>query len=293
MARKARRPARRRSSARRTTGSRAIWTGSLSFGLVNIPVALHAAETSNDLGFKFLDRRDLSPVHYRRVNEKTGKEVPWDDIVKGYEYEKGEYVPLSEADFKRANLETTQTIEISDFVDGSEIDAVYFDKPYYLAPAKNAAKSYALLREVMRRTNTIGVAKVVIRSREHLAAVLPRGSVLVLNVLRFAHEIRDPAALELPNNVTIGEKEIKMGERLVEAMVDKWRPEKYRDDYREDLLALIERKVKEGKTKVLDETPPAQPRPSAKVVDIMDLLKRSVEQAGHKAEETPRRRKAG
>jgi DNA end-binding protein Ku len=286
MARKARQPSRRRSNARRTTGSRAIWKGSLSFGLVNIPVSLHAAETTNDLGFKFLDRRDLSPVHYRRVSEKTGKEVAWDDIVKGYEYDKGEYVPLTEADFKRANLEATQTIEISDFVDAAEIDAVYFDKPYYLAPAKNAAKSYALLREVMRRTNTIGVAK-------HLAAVLPRGSVLVLNVLRFAHEIRDPAALDVPNNVTIGEKEIKMGQRLVEAMVDKWRPEKYRDDYREDLLALIERKIKEGKTKVVDETPPAHPRRSAKVVDIMDLLKRSVEQAGRKAEETPRRRKTG
>ena len=293
MARKSRKPSRRAGRARRATGSRAIWRGSLSFGLVNIPVTIHTAETANDLGFKFLDRRDLSPVHYRRVNEKTGKEVPWDDIVKGYEYEKGEYVPLSEADFQRANLETTQTIEISEFVKASDIEAVYFDKPYYLAPAKSAAKSYALLREVMRRTETVGVAKAVIRSREHLAAVLPRGSVLVLNLLRFAHEIRDPAALDVPNNVTIGEKEIKMGERLVEAMVDKWRPEKYRDDYREDLLALIERKVKEGKTKVIDDTPPAQPRRSAKVVDIMDLLKRSVEQAGHKAEEAPRRRKAG
>lgn len=286
-------PARRRSRAHKAAGSRAIWKGSLSFGLVNIPVTIHGAETSNDLGFKSLDRRDLSPVHYRRVNEKTGKEVPWDDIVKGYEYEKGEYVPLTDADFQRANLETTQTIEISDFVESSEIDPLYFDKPYYLAPAKNAAKSYALLREVMRRTNTIGIAKIVMRSREHLAAVLPGGSVLVLNLLRFAHEIRDPAALDVPHNITIGEKEIKMGERLVEAMVDKWQPEKYRDDYREDLLALIERKIKEGKTKVVDETLPAQRRRSAKVVDIMDLLKRSVEQAGHKAEEAPRRRKTG
>jgi DNA end-binding protein Ku len=292
MARKARKASRRRSRGRRTTGSRPIWKGSLSFGLVNIPVALHSAETTADLSFKLLDRHDLSPVHYRRVNEKSGKEVAWGDIVKGYEYEKGEYVPMSEGDFQRANPEATQTIEISDFVDGSEIDPVYFDKPYYLAPAKNAAKSYALLREVMRRTKTIGIAKVVIRSRQHLAAILPKGRALVLNVLRFAHELRDPESLELPDNVTLGDKEIKMGERLVEAMVDKWRPEKYRDDYREDLLALIERKVKEGKTKVVEEAPPAEPRRRAKVVDMMDLLKRSVEQAADR-EEAPRRRKAG
>src|SRR4051812_15881539 len=172
MAKKARR-ASRRTRPRKTTGSRPIWRGNLTFGLVNIPVALHAAETSNDIGFKLLDRRDFSPVHYRRVNEKSGKEVSWDEIVKGYEYEKGQYVPMTEADFQRANAEATQTIEITDFVDAAEIDPIYYDKPYYLAPAKNAAKSYALLREAMRRTNKAAIAKVIIRSRQHLAAILP------------------------------------------------------------------------------------------------------------------------
>ncbi len=270
MARHARRASRRKAPAQRQTGSRPIWRGSLSFGLVNIPVALHAAETSDDISFKLLDRKDLTPVHYRRVNEKTGKEVSWDDIVKGYEYEKGEYVPVTDADFQRANPKATQTVEITDFVDQAEIDPVYYDKPYYLEPAKNAGKSYALLREVMRRTKTVGIAKVVIRSRQHFA--IPRSWII-------------------PEEASICEKEIKMGERLVEAMVGQWRPEKYRDDYREDLLALIERKVEEGKTKVVDETPPAAPKRPGKVIDIMDLLKRSVEQAGRK-EEAPRRRKA-
>lgn len=291
MARHAKKASRRKTRGRTSSASRPIWRGSLSFGLVNIPVALRTAETSNDLSFKLLDRRNLTPVHYRRVNESTGKEVPWEDVVKGYEYEKGEYVPMTEADFQRANAEATQTIEITDFVDQAGIDPVYYDKPYYLAPAKNAAKSYALLREVMRRTKTVGVAKVVIRSRQHLAAVFPQKSVLVLNLLRFAHEIRDPSELDIPGDVSLGEKEVKMGERLVEAMIDKWQPEKYRDDYREDLLALIERRVQEGKTKVIDETPPKAPKQPAKVIDIMDLLKRSVERAGRK-EESPRRRKA-
>jgi DNA end-binding protein Ku len=259
---------------------------------VNIPVSLHAAESASDIGFKLLDRRDLSPVHYLRVNEKTGKEVPWDDIIKGYEYAKGEYVPMTDADFERANPEASQTIEITDFVDAEDIAPIYYDKPYYLAPAKNAAKAYALLREVMHRTNTVGVARVVIRSRQHLAAVTARESVLTLDLLRFAHEIRDPESLDIPKDISIGEKELNMGERLVETMIAKWEPEKYRDDYREDLLALIERKVREGKTKVIEEAPPAEPRRPAKVIDIMDLLKRSVEQAGRR-EEAPRRRKAG
>jgi DNA end-binding protein Ku len=200
-------------------------------------------------------------------------------------------VPLSEGDFARANTEATQSIEITDFVDAAKIDPVYYDKPYYLEPGKNAAKSYALLREVLRRTHTVGIAKVVIRSRQHLAAIYPHGPVLVLDLLRFSHELRDPSALNVPGESAISEKEIKMAERLVETMVDKWEPEKYRDDYREDLIKLVEEKVKAGKTKVVDERGPAAPRRSGKVIDIMDLLKRSVEQA--QKEEAPRRRKAG
>jgi DNA end-binding protein Ku len=245
------------------------------------------------LSFNLLDRRDFSPVRYRRVNEKTGKEVPWDEIVKGYEYAKDEYVPLTESDFKAANIEATQTIDITDFVPAAEVEPVYYDRPYYLEPAKNAAKSYALLREVMRRTQTVGIARVVIRSRQHLAAVVPRGPVLVLNLLRFAHELRDPSALNVPGNADIGAKEFAMAERLVETMIDKWQPEKYRDEYREDLLKLVEQKVKSGKTKVIEEAKPAAARRPGKVIDIMDLLKRSVEQRRQREQAAPRRRKAG
>ncbi len=240
-----------------------------------------------------LDRRDFQPVRYRRVNEKTGKDVPWEEIVKGYEYQKGEYVPLTDADFERANAEATQTIEITDFVDRAEIDPVYYDKPYYLEPQKNAAKSYALLREVLERTGTVGIARVVIRSRQHLAAIIPRGPLLVLHLLRFAHELRDGSALNVPQEVRLGDQELKMAERLLETMTGKWRPEKYRDDYREDLLGLVERKIQEGKPRVIEEKRAPEPRRPGKVIDIMDLLKRSVEEKAGRREEAPRRRKAG
>jgi len=293
VAKRKARSSKRRSETAKRSGSRPIWRGSLSFGLVNIPVSLHSAETSDDLSFNLLDRRNFSPVRYRRVNEKTGKEVPWEEIVKGYEYAKDQYVPLSEGDFKRANVDATQTIEIVDFVPAADIDPVYYDKPYYLEPAKNAGKSYALLREVMRRTETVGIAKVVIRSRQHLAAVVPRGPVLVLILLRFAHELRDAGALAVPGDSNIGAKEIDMAERLVETMIDKWRPEKYRDEYRDDLLKLVEEKVKSGKTKVIEEEKPEAARRPGKVIDIMELLKRSVEQGRRREQAAPRRRKAG
>lgn len=292
MAKRASKTPPRRSAARKPPGSRSIWRGSISFGLVNIPVALYPAETPDDLSFKMLDKRDFQPVHYRRVNEKTGKDVPWDEIVKGYEYRKGEYVPLTEADFERANTDATQTIEITDFVDQSEIAPVYYDKPYFLEPQKNAAKSYALLREVLGRTKTAGIARVVIRSRQHLAAIIPRGPVLVLHLLRFAHELRDPGALDVPRETRLDDREVKMAERLLETMTDKWRPEKYRDDYREDLIGLVEKKVKDGKTRVIEEKRPPEARRTGKVIDMMDLLKRSVEKKGGRREESPGRRKA-
>jgi DNA end-binding protein Ku len=157
------------------SAGRPIWTGTINFGLVNIPVALHSAEANNSIDFDLLDKRDFSRVRYRRVNEKTGREVPWDAIVKGYEYKKGEYVALTDDDFLKANAEATQSIDILDFVDAADISPVYFDKPYYLAPLKNGQRAYALLREVLRRTGKVGIARVVIRTREHLAALLPDG----------------------------------------------------------------------------------------------------------------------
>jgi DNA end-binding protein Ku len=281
--------------------ARAIWKGSINFGLVNIPVALHSGEEREELSFKLLDRRNLAPVRYKRVNEKTGREVPWDEIVKGYEYKNGEYVVLAEEDFRRADVEATQTVEITSFVDASEIDPVCYDKPYYLEPLKKARKSYALLREVLERTGKVGIGKIVIRSRQYLAGVMVWGPVLVVNLLRYANELRDPKALELPpenlKTLDIAEKEIKLAERLVETMIEPWDPAKYQDTYREKLLELIEKKVKSGATEAIEELPEEVPKKrTAQVVDIMDLLKRSVEKAKAEAppsrKRTERRRKA-
>ena len=282
-------------------GSRAIWKGSIDFGLVNIPVRLHSAENTHSLSFDLLDKRDFSRVRYRRVNEKTGKEVPWDDIIKGYEYKKGEYVALSDADFARANVEATQTISITDFVDASSVSPIYYDKPYYLAPLKNGQRAYALLREVLHNTGKVGIAKVVIRSREHLAMVLAEGAALILELLRFPDELRDPARLDVPKpgakGAAISAQEIKMAERLVETMIGKWQPEKYRDEYRDDLMKIVDEKVESGKTKIVETATPAAPRQQrGKVVDIMHLLRQSVEQAGKRGQRKDQggsRRKAG
>jgi DNA end-binding protein Ku len=279
----------------KAAGSKPIWKGSLNFGLVNIPVSLHSLEAADLLDFDLLDRRDFSPVRYRRVNEKTGREVPWDEIVKGYEYEKGQYVALSDQDFRSANVDATQSIEIIEFVDADQISPIYYDKPYYLEPPKNARRSYVLLREVMARKGKVGIAKIVVRTRQHLAAVIPQGPYLIVNLMRFSHELRDNIRShrsELdPKHIEISNQEIKMGERLVETMIGEWNPEKYRDDYREDLLKLIKRKTRTGATKEVSAAEAPRPKRQGKVVDIMHLLKRSVEQA-EKKEEPARRRKA-
>jgi DNA end-binding protein Ku len=295
--------ARRRQAKKKRTPKRAgkpslrpIWTGSIEFGLVNIPVKLYSAQASNDLDFDLLDKRDFSRVRYRRVNEKTGREVPWDQIVKGYEYEKGEYVALGDKDFRDANVEATRSIEIMDFVDAAEISPLQYETPYYLEPQKNGRRAYALLRDVMKRTGRVGIAKVVIRNRQRLAALIPQGPLLALNILRYAHELRDPSQLELPQTNAKGDvsnQEIKMAEQLVENMVGEWSPEKYRDEYYEDLLKLIDKKVKSGKTKVVESAGKAPPpRREGKVIDIMDLLRESVKQRQGK-ETASRGRKAG
>jgi DNA end-binding protein Ku len=265
--------------------ARAIWKGSISFGLVNIPVGLYSVEKSKELHFNLLDRRNLAPIHYQRVNSETGKEVRWEDTVRGFEFEPHRYVVLSDEDLKRANPESTQTVEITDFVDLAEIDPVYFERPYFLAPERKGAKSYALLRETLRRTGKAGIAKVVIRTRQYLAAVVPMDDVIVLDLMRFQDELRDPAELELPSGKQgVSEAELRMAERLVEAMVSSWDPERYRDDYRTDLKALIDRRVTAGELKggAAAPAPPRQPA-RGKVVDLMSLLKRSVEEGGKKA----------
>ena len=287
-------PKKRKAPARARSSSRPLWKGSINFGLVNIPVGLHSAEVSRSVDFDLLDKRDFSRVRYRRVNEKTGREVPWSDIVKGYEYKKGEYVALTDDDFRKADVEATQSINIVDFVDGAAISPIYFDKPYYVAPLKNGRRAYALLREVLKRTGKVGIARVVIRTRERLAALFAEGSLLILNLLRFPHELRDASELDLPETASASpsNQELKMAERLVETMVGKWKPEKYRDEYREDLLKLIDKKVQSGQPKKIEAARTAsRPQRRGKVIDIMHLLHQSVEQV-RKKDEPSRRRKA-
>src|SRR5262245_16094834 len=294
MARRKASRSKKRNNIKPKSGARPIWRGSINFGLVNIPVGLYSAEADGSIDFDLLDRRDFSHVRYRRVNEKTGREVPWDDIIKGYEYKKGEYVALSDDDFLKANVEATQSIDILDFVDGADISPIYFDKPYYLAPLKNGQRAYALLREVMKRTGKVGIARVVIRNRQHLAALLVNGLMLVLNLLRFSHELRDPSALDVPEagSAARSNQELKMAEQLVETMAGKWDPKKYRDEYHQDLLEMINKKIKAGRTKAIEPAETArQPKRQGKVIDIMHLLRKSMEQA-HKEVEPSRKRKA-
>ena len=278
------------------SAGRALWKGSVNFGLVNIPVALYPAETSKSLDLDMLDRRDFAPIKYQRINKQTGKEVPWDQIVKGYQYQKGEYVTLSDEELRSANVEATQSVDILDFVGAAEISPVYFDKPYYLEPLKNGRRAYMLLREVLSKSDKVAIARVVIRTREHLAAVIPQGNVLILNLLRFQHELRDSKGLDIPETGSKGRaisaSELQMAERLIEAMSGPWNPAKYRDEYREDVESLIQKKIKSGRPRAVsaDGKAPAR-KTGGKVVDIMSLLQRSVAQA-QKKEDAPRRRKA-
>jgi len=273
--------------------ARAIWKGSISFGLVNIPVGLYSAESRDDISFKLLDRKTKSPIHYKRVSEESGKEVPWDETVRGYEVAKGKYVVLSDQDLKRAAPEATQTIDIQGFVDLEDISTLYFDKPYYLAPDSKGTKAYALLRETLRRTGKVGIAKVVIRTRQYLAAVVARGEseVLTLELMRYAHELRDPEDLDVPRGKSgVSEKELQMAIRLVEGMEEAWDPDQYKDDYRSDLMKLIEERAESGELEGSTAPVPKAEASGAKVVDLMAMLKRSLDEGPRKpAKKAPAR----
>jgi len=259
---------------------RTIWKGSISFGLVNIPIALYSATRSEELKFRLLRKTDLSPVNYKRVAEKDGKEVPWDQIVKGYEYEKGKYVVLQEEDFQRVDLEATQTVDIQDFVDLEEIDPMFFYKPYYLEPQKGGDKAYALLRDALKDTRKVGVAKVVVKTRQYLAGVKPQDGALVLELMHFADELADPEKLHVPKTLEVGKREMTMAKSLIDSMKSKWNPEKYKDDYREALMEVIEEKVEAG-GKEIEEKPRKAPKPT-KVIDLVSVLQQSLEQSGAK-----------
>ena len=230
---------------------RPLWKGSISFGLVNIPVTLHGAVTPETLRFRQIDRRSKAPVKEKRVSERTGQEVPWDDVVKGYEYEDGRYVLLEDDELRQANVKATQTIDIVQFARREEIDPLYFETPYYVAPTKGGAKGYALLREALRSSDRVGIAKVVVRFRQHMAALMPEGRLLVLELLRYGHEIRDAADLEVPGDdlteIGVGPREVAMAELLVQSMEEPWRPQEFHDEYRDARAAAHRREGAGGR----------------------------------------------
>jgi DNA end-binding protein Ku len=263
---------------------RPIWDGHITFGLVTIPVRLFSAEDREAaLHFHLLDGRDLSPIRQLRVNERTGEEVPWAEVVKGFEYESGSYVVLEPDDFARANVEATKSIEIVQVSCADEIDPAFFARPYYLEPAKAGVKPYALLRETLRRQKKAAIAKMVLRTREHLALVYPRGDALALSMMRYAAELRDDSSLELPGTelgeLGVAEKELELAGQLVDSLTEAWDPEAHTDTYRDDLKRLIDEKLEAGDTYEPEPLPTAT-EPTSEVVDIMDLLKKSVEEAG-------------
>jgi DNA end-binding protein Ku len=265
--------------------ARVLWKGAISFGLVNIPVGLYAAERRNELSFAMLDRRNLAPVGYKRFNKENGKEVPWEQVVKGYEYKDGRYVVLSDADFQAANVEATQTVDILQFVDPAQIPFTLYETPYCLAPDKRGEKGYVLLRETLTRAAKVAVAQVVIRTRQSLAVLAPLERVLVLNTLRWPDELRSPKELDLPEPraISLHSAERQMALRLVEEMTRDFDPKLYHDTYREDVMARVKAKIKAGETEVITQPQSEQRAPhKAEVIDLMALLKRSVEQGGRK-----------
>jgi DNA end-binding protein Ku len=256
---------------------RAIWKGSISFGLVNIPIGLYPATRREELSFRQLRKSDLSPINYKRVAEVDQKEVPWEDIVKGFEYEKGQFVVVTDEDFKRANVEATQTVEITDFVSLDDIDPMYFDKPYYLEPQKGGDKAYALLRDSLAESKKVGIAKVVIKTRQYLAGVKPEDGALVLELMHFADELADTTKLDIPKKVEVGKRELNMAKSLIDSMSSKWNPEKYKDEYREALMDVIEEKVEAG-GKEIEAKPIKAPKPT-KVIDLVEVLQRSLKES--------------
>jgi len=276
--------------------ARGLWKGAISFGLVNVPVELFSAQKrSAELDLTMLDKRDLAPVGYRRVNKATGQEVPWEDVVKGYEYEDDKYVVLSEEDFRRANPEASKTVDIVAFVELAEISPLFFETPYYLGPSKRGEKAYALLRDAMAKAGKAGIATVVIRTKQYLAALIAQDDALVLNTLRYYKELKKPEDLEVPDKLKgtkVSAKELDMALRLIEDMADEWQPEKYHDTYHEDLLKRIEEKVKAGQTEEITEPEKeAKAAKGAEVIDLMSLLKKSVEKT-HKPKRAARKRRA-
>jgi DNA end-binding protein Ku len=260
---------------------RSIWRGAISFGLIYVPVDLFAASKDNTLPLHMLDNRDFAPIGYHRINKTTGKEVEWTHIIKGYEYKKGEYVALSEADFKHANVKASETIAVDTFCDLLDIPPMYYDAPYYLAPGKGGQKVYSLLRQALQATQKVAVGTFVMRGRQHLCVVAPNGRSLMLLTLRFADEVLPPVQTKAadPGNSTVSAAELSMAKQLVQGMSGAFRPERFKDTYRSDLRRRINVKIRKKQTHTLEaDEPAAAERPKAQVIDLMAALKASLKQ---------------
>ncbi len=269
------------------SSTRTLWKGAISFGLVHIPITLHSATAENRMKFNLLDKRTMNPVGNQQVNKATGEAMTKEEVVKGFEYEKDQYVVLSPDEIKAALPKSTQTIEIEAFIDGSQIPTAYYNKPYYVAPASKGQKPYLLLLETMRRTGKVGIARVVISTRQHLAALVPSDEGLVLELLRWSDEVRDTAGLPLPDagETKVTERELKMAEQLVGELEDEWKPEAFHDEFREKLEQVVEQKVKAGEGEhIMKPLEGEEVKTSADIIDLTELLKRSLRKGGGKAE---------
>ncbi|CAE6784468.1 Ku protein [Paraburkholderia aspalathi] len=258
-----------------------IWKGAISFGLVHVPVQLYPATQSEKVGFNLLDKRSIDPIGYKQINKRTGKEVARENIVRGFEYEKDKYVVLSDDEIRAANPESTQTVDILAFIDTPDISFLYLDTPYFLTPDRKGEKVYALLREAMKASGKIGVASVVLHNKQHLAALIPVGPMLALNTLRWAAEVRDFDEFKLPPEgmkaAGVTTRELDMAKKLINDMSDKWDPSQYHDTFHDDIMALVDRKIRAGKTEEITEVEaPRESRQSADILDLSDLLKRSL-----------------
>jgi DNA end-binding protein Ku len=263
--------------------ARAIWKGGISFGLVYVPVQVYPATRAQHTGFNLLEKHSIDPIGYRQINKRTGKEVARENIVRGFEYEKGRYVVLTDEEIQAASPESTQTVDIISFVDGSELSFVYLDTPYYLAPERRGEKTYALLRDALAKSGKIGIASVVLHSKQHLAALIPAGPVLALNTLRWSDEIRPLDEVRLPEQNAkksgVTARELEMARKLIDDMTAEWNPNDYHDTFHDDILALVDKKVREGRTAEVGEAATAAPsrtRRTADIVDLSELLKRSL-----------------
>jgi DNA end-binding protein Ku len=276
---------------------RSLWHGAVSFGLIYVPVDMYSASKDGALSLHLLDSRDFAPVGYHRINKTTGKEVDWAHIVKGYEYKKGEYVALSDADFKHANVKASETIDIDSFTDAADIPPMYYETPYYLAPAKGGGKVYSLLRQALQKTGKVAVATFVMRGRQHLCVVTPNANTLMLVTLRFAGEVLAPASVkdsaEPAKSGAISAAELAMAQKLVAGMSARFKPESFKDTYRADLMRRVQEKIKKKQTHSLSAEPSEAPdRPKAQVIDLMEALRNSIGKRGKTAARTAPKKSA-